>query len=204
MTFIKSGLSLFSLIINFFCLFGGFSHFFLDIDVFNLWKIRISVNWSLCKTILINCWYDDMVNGVDGFDCFGNWYIFMYLRSACLCYNENEGVTIYGLLSCSTLFCVCIVWMAGTASEESGGGRSYECISSMQQRCASSEALAEWRSSEQLGNGSTSTSPLYWDSDDDDFGMLFLSPVYPLCLCLYLLPISIIPTAKRLMKERLF
>ncbi|KAI3790685.1 hypothetical protein L2E82_03912 [Cichorium intybus] len=32
----------------------------------------------------------------------------------------------------------------------------------------SGEALAEWRSSEQVENGITSTSPPYWDTDDDD------------------------------------
>ncbi|KAL7251529.1 hypothetical protein ACSBR1_013378 [Camellia fascicularis] len=58
--------------------------------------------------------------------------------------------------------------MAGTASEESGVGRSFEEISSVQQRCQSGEALVEWRSSEQLENGTPSTSPPYWDTDDDD------------------------------------
>lgn len=59
--------------------------------------------------------------------------------------------------------------MAGTASEESGVGSSVEGISSgQQQHCQSSEALAEWRSSEQVENGLTSTSPPYWDTDDDD------------------------------------
>jgi len=41
--------------------------------------------------------------------------------------------------------------MAGTASEESGVGRSTEGFSSGQ-RCQSGEALAEWRSSEQVEN----------------------------------------------------
>ncbi|KAG6732654.1 hypothetical protein I3842_01G189000 [Carya illinoinensis] len=59
--------------------------------------------------------------------------------------------------------------MAGTASEESGVGRSVEGISTGQ-RCQSGEALAEWRSSEQVENGTPSTSPPYWDSDDDDDG----------------------------------
>lgn len=58
--------------------------------------------------------------------------------------------------------------MAGTASEESGVGRSFEEISSVQQRCQSGEALVEWRSSEQLENGTPSTYPPYWDTDDDD------------------------------------
>ncbi|KAK8661495.1 hypothetical protein V6N13_091097 [Hibiscus sabdariffa] len=57
--------------------------------------------------------------------------------------------------------------MAAAASEESGVGRSLEGISSGQ-RCQAGEALAEWRSSEQLENGTPSTSPPYWDSDDDD------------------------------------
>lgn len=61
--------------------------------------------------------------------------------------------------------------MAGTASEESGVGRSVEGISSGQ-RCQSGEALAEWRSSEQVENGTPSTSPPYWDTDDDEDGCM--------------------------------
>uniref|UniRef100_A0A2N9IKN2 Uncharacterized protein n=1 Tax=Fagus sylvatica TaxID=28930 RepID=A0A2N9IKN2_FAGSY len=57
--------------------------------------------------------------------------------------------------------------MAGTASEESGVGRSLEGISSGL-RCQSGEALAEWRSSEQVENGTPSTSPPDWDTDDDN------------------------------------
>ncbi|KAF8388196.1 hypothetical protein HHK36_026862 [Tetracentron sinense] len=57
--------------------------------------------------------------------------------------------------------------MAGSTSEDSGVGRSSDGISS-QQRCQSGEALAEWRSCEQVENGTPSTSPLYWDTDDDD------------------------------------
>ncbi|KAI3700755.1 hypothetical protein L2E82_45393 [Cichorium intybus] len=56
--------------------------------------------------------------------------------------------------------------MAGSSSEESGVSRSIEGLSNGQQR--SGEALAEWRSSEQVENGITSTSPPYWDTDDDD------------------------------------
>ncbi|KDP40288.1 hypothetical protein JCGZ_02286 [Jatropha curcas] len=59
--------------------------------------------------------------------------------------------------------------MAGIASEEAGAGRSVEGLSSGQ-RCQSGEALAEWRSSEQVENGTPSTSPPYWDTDDDDDG----------------------------------
>ncbi|XP_057433198.1 TNF receptor-associated factor homolog 1a-like isoform X2 [Lotus japonicus] len=59
--------------------------------------------------------------------------------------------------------------MAGTASEESGVGKSVEGIFNGQ-RCQSGEALAEWRSSEQVENGTPSTSPPYWDTDDDDDG----------------------------------
>ncbi|KAK1430402.1 hypothetical protein QVD17_13109 [Tagetes erecta] len=55
--------------------------------------------------------------------------------------------------------------MAGSSSEDSGVSRSLEGLSNGQQR--SGEALAEWRSSEQVENGITSTSPPYWDIDDD-------------------------------------
>ncbi|GLT99452.1 hypothetical protein SLE2022_168900 [Rubroshorea leprosula] len=53
--------------------------------------------------------------------------------------------------------------MAAVASDEVGGERF-----SSGQRCQSVEALAEWRSSEQVVNGIPSTSPPYWDTDDDD------------------------------------
>ncbi|KAL8238551.1 hypothetical protein R6Q59_015118 [Mikania micrantha] len=56
--------------------------------------------------------------------------------------------------------------MAGSSSEESGVSRSLEGLSNGQQR--SGETLAEWRSSEQVENGITSTSPPYWDTDDDN------------------------------------
>lgn len=68
--------------------------------------------------------------------------------------------------------------MAGVAGEESGAGRSMEGVSGGQ-RCQSGEALAEWRSSEQVENGTPSTSPPYWDTDDDDDGgMVFELFVY--------------------------
>ncbi|CAJ1976518.1 unnamed protein product [Sphenostylis stenocarpa] len=59
--------------------------------------------------------------------------------------------------------------MTGIVSEESGVGKHVEGISNGQ-RCQSGEALAEWRSSEQVENGITSTSPPYWDTDDEDDG----------------------------------
>ncbi|KAF8020997.1 hypothetical protein BT93_G1418 [Corymbia citriodora subsp. variegata] len=57
--------------------------------------------------------------------------------------------------------------MAGVATEEPGVGRSEEGILSAQSS-QSGEALAEWRSSEQVEKGTPSTSPPYWDTDDDD------------------------------------
>ncbi|GAA0155517.1 hypothetical protein LIER_13227 [Lithospermum erythrorhizon] len=60
--------------------------------------------------------------------------------------------------------------MAGSSTEETGVGRSVDFVSNGQQQCQTSEALAEWRSSEQVENGSPSTSPPYWDIDDDDGG----------------------------------
>ncbi|CAK8572019.1 unnamed protein product [Lathyrus sativus] len=58
--------------------------------------------------------------------------------------------------------------MAGVLSEESGVGKSVEGISRGQ--TCTGEALAEWRSSEQVENGIASTSPPYWDTDEDDGG----------------------------------
>ncbi|RZC81330.1 hypothetical protein C5167_043908 [Papaver somniferum] len=57
--------------------------------------------------------------------------------------------------------------MSGSLSEDSGVGRLSEGISSGH-RYQSGEALTEWRSCEQVENGTPSTSPPYWDIDDDD------------------------------------
>ncbi|KAF9608922.1 hypothetical protein IFM89_012090, partial [Coptis chinensis] len=57
--------------------------------------------------------------------------------------------------------------MAGSPNDDCGVGGSSNGISSGQ-RCQSGEALAEWRSSEQVENGTPSTSPPYWDTDEDD------------------------------------
>jgi hypothetical protein len=64
--------------------------------------------------------------------------------------------------------------MAGTLIEDStGDGRSSstEELPSDQQS-HSGDSLVEWRSSEQVENGTPSTSPAYSDSDDDDCGTL--------------------------------
>ncbi|KAL0724042.1 hypothetical protein Bca4012_038641 [Brassica carinata] len=53
--------------------------------------------------------------------------------------------------------------MAETVPEVSGVGRSAEESSNGRQR-----SLSEWRSSGQVENGTPSTSPSYWDTDDDD------------------------------------
>ena len=74
--------------------------------------------------------------------------------------------------------------MAGVASEESGVGRSVEGISSGQ-RYQSGEVLAEWRFSEQVENGTPSTSPPYWDSDEDDGGGMLLDPFHVRLNALY-------------------
>lgn len=57
--------------------------------------------------------------------------------------------------------------MTSVVMEEPGVGRSDEGILSSQSS-QSGEALAEWRSSDQVEKGITSTSPPYWDTDDDD------------------------------------
>ncbi|KAK1315137.1 MATH domain-containing protein [Acorus calamus] len=57
--------------------------------------------------------------------------------------------------------------MAGSSSEDYVMGRGSDGISSGQ-RCLSGDSLAEWRSCDQVENGIPSTSPPYWDTDDDD------------------------------------
>ncbi|XP_020258146.1 MATH domain-containing protein At5g43560-like isoform X2 [Asparagus officinalis] len=59
---------------------------------------------------------------------------------------------------------------AGSVSEDyvpASGSSSVNGSSSMR-HCRSVESLGEWRSCEQVENGMPSTSPPYWDSDDDD------------------------------------
>ncbi|XP_073116049.1 TNF receptor-associated factor homolog 1b isoform X1 [Elaeis guineensis] len=62
--------------------------------------------------------------------------------------------------------------MAGTIVEDYGAGgvpSSTEGMSS-EQHCQSGDSIAEWRSCEQVENGTPSTSPPYWDIDDEDDG----------------------------------
>ncbi|KAM7260483.1 hypothetical protein ACFE04_016224 [Oxalis oulophora] len=67
---------------------------------------------------------------------------------------------------------------AGASSEESVVETPSDVISTVGQRCQSGE-LVEWRSSEQVENGLASTSPLFWDTDDDeDGGTLCFNEVY--------------------------
>ncbi|KZV53687.1 MATH domain-containing protein [Dorcoceras hygrometricum] len=60
--------------------------------------------------------------------------------------------------------------MAGVATEEFGVGRSFEEAANGHQLCQTGEALVELRSSDHIENGTPSTSPPYWDSDDVDGG----------------------------------
>lgn len=70
--------------------------------------------------------------------------------------------------------------MAETVDEDSGVGE--ESING--QYSLSGEALSQWRSSTQVENGTPSTSPSYWDTDDDDdedYGTCFFLSTVPLC-----------------------
>ncbi|WOK99407.1 MATH domain-containing protein [Canna indica] len=60
--------------------------------------------------------------------------------------------------------------MAGTITEDYGMSLRSSATEGMlsEQRCLSSDSIAEWRSSEQVENGTASTSPPYWDTDDED------------------------------------
>ncbi|XP_074581413.1 TNF receptor-associated factor homolog 1a-like isoform X2 [Curcuma longa] len=60
--------------------------------------------------------------------------------------------------------------MAGNITEDLGMNLRLAVSDGMlsEQRCLSGDSISEWRSSEQVENGITSTSPSYWDTDDDD------------------------------------
>ncbi|CAH8336708.1 unnamed protein product [Eruca vesicaria subsp. sativa] len=58
--------------------------------------------------------------------------------------------------------------MAESVDEDSGVGRSVVEESSNGQYSLSGEELSQWRCSTQVENGTPSTSPSYWDTDDDD------------------------------------
>ncbi|XP_042405688.1 TNF receptor-associated factor homolog 1a-like isoform X2 [Zingiber officinale] len=60
--------------------------------------------------------------------------------------------------------------MAGNITEDLGMNLRLPVTDGMlsEQRCLSGDSISEWRSSEQVENGITSTSPSYWDTDDDD------------------------------------
>ncbi|CAD5169718.1 unnamed protein product [Musa acuminata subsp. malaccensis] len=60
--------------------------------------------------------------------------------------------------------------MAGTITEDHGMSLRYSATEGMlsEQRCLSGDSITEWRSREQFENGAPSTSPPYWDTDDDD------------------------------------
>lgn len=60
--------------------------------------------------------------------------------------------------------------VAGSMTEDYspvGGSLAVDGLTSMQ-HSRSVDSLGEWRSSEQVDNGTPSTSPPYWDSDDED------------------------------------
>ncbi|KAK7268730.1 hypothetical protein RIF29_21438 [Crotalaria pallida] len=90
-------------------------------------------------------------------------------RFLILPFSLTSAIRFQCVLCCKRSISVIFIdrGMAGPVSEESGVGKPVEGISSGQ-RCLSVEALAEWRSSEQVENGITSTSPPYWDTDDEE------------------------------------
>lgn len=64
--------------------------------------------------------------------------------------------------------------MVDTLTEDNGGDARSSSSEEMpsDQQSNPGDSLAEWRSSEQVENGTPSTSPAYSDTDDDDCGML--------------------------------
>lgn len=110
------------------------------------------VNWIDLFNVRVMCWHKNCMLG----GCIPVFSYWFYL----LCSEGSWRIVGGGVLE----------WeMAGIVGEEAGVGRSTEGISSGQ-RCQSGELLAEWRSSEQVENATPSTSPPYWDTDDDDDG----------------------------------
>ncbi|CAN0904399.1 TNF receptor-associated factor homolog 1b, partial [Linum grandiflorum] len=84
----------------------------------------------------------------------------------------------YDLIGVSLPRLILLEWdMARTVSEEAGAGRTADGISGAQ-RCQAGETMVEWRSSDQVVTGTPSTSPPYWDTDDDDDGGLKPSELY--------------------------
>ncbi|KAF6175039.1 hypothetical protein GIB67_039587 [Kingdonia uniflora] len=85
-------------------------------------------------------------------------------------YSSYKRLFLHSIMECASFLEE--GGMAGSMSEDNGVGGSSSAASadgiSSGQRCQSSEALAEWRSSEQVENGTPSTSPPYWDTDDED------------------------------------
>jgi hypothetical protein len=65
--------------------------------------------------------------------------------------------------------------MVDTLTEDNGGDARSSSSEEMpsDQQSNPGDSLAEWRSSEQVENGTPSTSPAYSDNDDDDCGMFF-------------------------------
>ncbi|MQL81017.1 hypothetical protein Taro_013480 [Colocasia esculenta] len=60
--------------------------------------------------------------------------------------------------------------MAGSTGEEYGLESQSSSVDGMSsgQGSQTGDTLVEWRSSEQVENGTPSTSPPYWDTDDED------------------------------------
>ncbi|RZS11743.1 hypothetical protein BHM03_00043106 [Ensete ventricosum] len=76
--------------------------------------------------------------------------------------------------------------MTGTITEDYGMSLRSSATEGMlsEQRCPSGDSITEWRSCEQVENGTPSTSPLYWDTDDDEDGSELSSPQFVIFLFL--------------------
>ncbi|KAF8772355.1 hypothetical protein HU200_005849 [Digitaria exilis] len=79
--------------------------------------------------------------------------------------------------------------MAGTLVEDNTGDGRSSSTEEMpsDQQSHSGDSLAEWRSSEQVENGTPSTSPAYSDTDDDDCGLVSVGALTVISIVLYIL-----------------
>lgn len=103
-------------------------------------------------------------------------YVFFLPPHACSCLISLSGEEEKGF-----------VWaMTGTITEDYGMSLRSSATEGMlsEQRCPSSDSITEWRSCEQVENGTPSTSPPYWDTDDDDDGSELSSPQFVVFLFL--------------------
>jgi len=127
--------------------------------------ILILIAYMICRY-----WFDSWISLVHA----SEWLI----RFSCVCVMWLWMTHLIRVYYCdSNLYIIqsliCLVWkwglscrvMSETSNEDNRSGQSSE-EDNLNGQISHSEALAEWRSSDQVENGFPSTWPPYWDIDD--------------------------------------